>query len=636
MTNGISIKEASSQLAQPTLLHSFFACVFLLGAVDTVLVRQEQEHWGNDPGFFVQSLGLWACLAVLALFPARLVQRLACGKLSSISSLFLCLSLPIAGHGVVDSFTTFGGDTGGLNSPWPWIGVLGAAAVCLAVALILDRVLRCESGTRTSALFALVGGSTLAGLVLPLQAEFLIEGDAKGKPNLLLLVWDTVRAKSLTAFNNEALPVSPYLTELTKRGSTFEDARSVSCFTFTSHLSMLTGVYPSEHGAWVLDLTYDPSKADHVAALLQREGYRTGAFVGTDVLAGHTGMNYGFEAYDDIVDPLVTYTRAWGLVHDLQSIAASKIPYLDFNGRPHWIQDFQRPADDVLDAAAAWIEDGDERPWFCMINMYDAHWPYLPGEDSSEQIVGDYSGPVDGFSSRSASYPKGYVMNAADQKHLTELYGAEILELDHKVGAFLEGLNLDAGNTGVIVTADHGEAFGEGGTFGHHDILEPQVHVPLLIIPPHGGVGFTLQAGSRIDKMTSGIDIAPTLLGLAGIDAPEGMRGVDLARTRLDFNRVLLLEDRDHKSADDSHFGIYRDGFKYTRTGTGSQSLGFLFELANDPNGEHDIISDHPELALELSNLMDELRASWGGDGALETGAPGNADALGALGYLDD
>ncbi len=57
-----------------------------------------------------------------------------------------------------------------------------------------------------------------AAFFCPLQDEFLVEGDATGKPNLLLLVWDTVRAKSLTAFDEDALRVSPYLTESRESG----------------------------------------------------------------------------------------------------------------------------------------------------------------------------------------------------------------------------------------------------------------------------------------------------------------------------------------------------------------------------------------------------------------------------------
>jgi arylsulfatase A-like enzyme len=632
----INGETAPDTLGKPGVIHALLACVFLLAAVDTVLVRRAQSHWSNEPRLFLQTLVLWACLAGLALLPAYAIRYLLRRSVPLLGSLFWCLAFPIASHRVLDSFTSFGGDTVGLRSPWPWLGVLGAGLVCLLTAFVFVRFLLSGQNARRGALLSLLGVSSLCGFLLPLQDEFLVEGDATGKPNLLLLVWDTVRAKSLTAFDEDALRVSPYLTELASQGTTFESARSVSCFTFTSHLSMLTGVYPSEHGAWILNLNYDPTRADHVAALLQREGYRTGAFVGTDVLAGHTGMNYGFETYDDIVDPPVTYTSAWGLVHDLQSIAAAHIPLFEFNGRPHWIQDFQRPADDSLSAAKRWIRNGDKRPWFCMINMYDAHWPYLPSPDATAEFVGEYAGPVNGFSYRSTGLPKGYVMNAEDQRHLTELYGAEIFELDAKVGAFLEELAVAESNTAIVVTADHGEAFGEGGSFGHHDIFEPQVRVPLLIVPPPGGEAHALGFGVRVDKMTSGIDIAPTLLGLAGVAVPKGMRGIDLARTPLTDNRVLLLEDRDHKNAKDSHFGIYRDGFKYTRTGVGQHVQGFLFELAHDPNGEFDVSDDYPELTQELATLLDDLRAQWNGDEGLQVADDGNLDGLGALGYLED
>src|SRR6185436_3905918 len=139
-----------------------------------------------------------------------------------------------------------------------------------------------------------------------------------------------------------------------------------------------------------------PERASSVAALLRANGYRTGGFVGTDVLAGRTGIRAGFEVYDDQVDPAACDTFAWRFVHALQSLAARFAPGLRFNGRPHWIQDFQRPGGEVLARASAWIRRDDPRPWFCFVNLYDVHWPYLPEGDGT-RFVRSYEGPVDGY-----------------------------------------------------------------------------------------------------------------------------------------------------------------------------------------------------------------------------------------------
>jgi arylsulfatase A-like enzyme len=212
----------------------------------------------------------------------------------------------------------------------------------------------------------------------------------------------------------------------------FEDSLSASTFTFTSHLSMLTGVHPVTHGAHLLDMRFDPARARSIAEDLAAAGYRTGGFVGTDVLSGRTGIARGFEVWDDQVDPPVCDTLAWGFVHDLQALAAKSVAALRFDGRPHWIQDFQRPADEVLGRALAWIRRADPRPWFCFVNLYDVHWPYLP-EGEGGRLVRPYDGPVDGFLFRSDRWRSGYRMRAEDEAHVRDLYDGEVFDLDARV-----------------------------------------------------------------------------------------------------------------------------------------------------------------------------------------------------------
>ena len=91
-------------------------------------------------------------------------------------------------------------------------------------------------------------------------------------------------------------------------------------------------------------------------------------------------------------------------MHDVQALLAINFEALNQNGLPHWFQDFQRPALEVLERAAAWVDEPDPRPWFCLVNLYDVHWPYVPEGESRERWVDEYSGPVDGYLKRGASY----------------------------------------------------------------------------------------------------------------------------------------------------------------------------------------------------------------------------------------
>lgn len=574
---------------------------------------------------------LWGVLGALALPVVWLLTRLSrrVREASWAATLLLCLTLPIACHAALDAFTSMGSGLGGLTGPLPWLSCLGAGLGALLLAWSVAWLVERLSLERTSRLAALVLACAASGMTLPWRSEYRgPAADGEGaRPNVLMVVIDTVRARSMGAFGN-GRETSPQLDALAASSTRFTDARSPSNFTFTSHLSMLTGVYPSEHGAWLLDLNYDPQRATHVAEVFNTAGYRTAAFVGTNVLSAATGIDWGFEVYDDKVDPGFTYGKAWAMIHDLQSLAASRVAALEFNGRPHWYQDFQRPADGILESARSWIQGPDERPYFCMLNLYDVHWPYLPADEYRDLLVRPYDGPIDGFAERSNGYPAGYTMRPEDDAHLVDLYVAELLELDTKLGAFFEAIGLE--ETALLIVADHGEAFGEGGRYEHNDVLEPQVHVPLIVRSPGGSEEALLSSAP-----VSGIDVAPTLLGLAGLGVPERMRGVDLVHTTPDANRLRLVEDRDHLDAAHNHFAIYRAGFKFVRVGPKAEGGG-LFELASDPDSLIDVTASYPELAVELGGLLDAERARWGAESEELRAGAGGAEGLGALGYLGD
>jgi arylsulfatase A-like enzyme len=394
-------------------------------------------------------------------------------------------------------------------------------------------------------------------------------------------------------------------------------------------------------------------------------------------------------------------------------------PPFSQNGQPHWIQDFFRPANEVLANAQKWIDDGDPRPWFCMINLYDAHWPYRPEAEASEKWVESYDGLVDGFHMRSDHYPrgeifgiapnygfggpgvliqstaegspasqagllagdtllqlgeartetisdfkkalglhktgdvvatrysrggieasvsitlaKGYQMQPRDDTHLRELYDAELSDLDVAVDHFLASLDLPKRNTAVLMCADHGEAFGEGGRYEHNDILEPQVRVPFLVRLP----GVQSADSRRVSAPVSGVDVAPTLLALAGIAAPANYTGIN-ALSLVDpaeyVKRPILVEDRDQLNATDIRLALYDGSWKLVRRGLGTKIRFQLFDLDRDPIGLTDVLDKQPELAARMKIELDELRARWHADDKKDQEGTGfsNADALKGMGY---
>jgi arylsulfatase A-like enzyme len=319
-------------------------------------------------------------------------------------------------------------------------------------------------------------------------------------------------------------------------------------------------------------------------------------------------------------------------------VLARLSPRFNGNGMPHWFQDFQRPAPEVLNAAYRWIRERDARPWFCMINLYDVHWPYTPGERAKAAFVEPYEGIVDGYLFRSDSYERppdvarGARIQPADRRHLIQLYDAEMFELDHHVGAFLDALHLESSGTAVILTSDHGEGFGEAGRFEHDDICEPQVRVPFLVYEPRAEGREPRTGEARV--RTSGVDVAPTLLGLAGVPVPGHMTGIDLAHEEPEPDRLILVEDRDKLHARNHHYAVYRGPWKLLQTGVGESAKVELFDLRIDQVGMYDVGDKSPDVRASLLAELRALRAQWGGDAERfdERGAAGNR-ATQALGY---
>ncbi len=618
-------------------------------ALDSALVRWSQPWQPSDARLFFHAYFLWAVFGLLALLPAALTLRLWEGRRRAAWSggarpwmvQLAWMGLPVLAHATLDRHTSLVG-LAGLSGGGPWIELGAVLAGSLALLAGFMKTVGPLPGSRTAAigvllavgvgLFFRAGHASTPAPRTPAAGTAPESSPAAStvqRPNLLLLVLDTCRSDRLEPYGCER-PTSPGLQELAREALVFEDSLSSSSFTFTSHLSLLTGVRPSTHGARLANMRYDPARAASIAALLAEQGYRTAAFVGTDVLCGRTGIGAGFEHYDDAVDPAVCETFAWRAVHDLQSLAAGLVPALRFDGRPHWIQDFQRPADEVLARARAWIGRRDPRPWFCLVNLYDVHWPYEPRGRGRELLVRPYDGPVDGRLFRSHEWVAGYRMDAADVRHVSDLYEGEVFDLDHAVSAFLDGLELGRGKTAVLVTADHGEGLGEEDTWNHDGIREPQVRVPLLLRLPE-----PRPSGARSAAPVTGLDVAPTLLGLAGLVPPPAMEGLDLLRQPVPEHRERWIEDRDHLDPADVRLALYRGPWKLARLGAGADARYELYDLSSDSVGTRDVSRDNPGLFAELVQCFERVHGPAADERPTASREAAVAsDALQGLGYV--
>ena len=284
--------------------------------------------------------------------------------------------------------------------------------------------------------------------------------------NVLLITIDTLRLDRIGAYGSRA-GLTPTLDALALGAVYFTRVWSHAPITLPAHASILTGLVPPRHGVRNNGSFRLGSGPTTLAERLRLAGYRTGAFVGAFVLDARFGLDRGFEEYDDRY-------RA--------------------SARPASFHFVERPADQVLRAATAWITEpkaGDRRPWFAWVHLFDPHAPY--------------QAPIAHASGRAP-------------------YDAEVAWTDAAIGSALDSLR-QAGHlnrTLVVVTADHGESLGDHGETTHGLFAyDATLRVPLIVSAPG------LEPRS-IATPAAHVDIMPTILDLVAVESPDGFDGRSL------------------------------------------------------------------------------------------------------------
>ncbi len=229
------------------------------------------------------------------------------------------------------------------------------------------------------------------------------------------------RADVLSSYGGRAQ--TPHIDALAGHGARFTFAHSHAVVTLPSHTTLLTGLYPFQHG--VRDNNgYRVKRGQATTATrLKSLGFATGAFVGAFPLDARFGLNAGFDVYDDRIGEMGTT--------------------VDF-ALP------DRRADAVVTPAMAWI-DAQRNKWFAFVHVFDPHAPYQAPQE---------------FATRYPSDP----------------YAAEVAWTDHALGPLLDSLARQPRPTLVILTADHGESLGEHGELTHGIFAyESTLRVPLIV-----------------------------------------------------------------------------------------------------------------------------------------------------------
>jgi arylsulfatase A-like enzyme len=318
-------------------------------------------------------------------------------------------------------------------------------------------------------------------------------GSPAPRPNLVLVSVDTLRPDRLACYGGAA-GVGGALCAVGDAGVRFTWAFSTAPSTAPALASVMTSRLPRDHGVGDQARTRLDGSLPTLADRLAEAGYATAAFVANPVVARGRGFEQGFSVYDDVMK---RRERSRPLV--------------------------EREAAELTDATLAWARVA-RTPWFVWVHYQDPHGPYEPpGAAPPRDPRGAEGLPLltdqSGWNGIPAYQALG---DARAPDTYTGRYLDEIRYLDGQLARLVTGLDELGDRPGILVTADHGEAFGEDGFwFAHgHSLGVDQIRIPLLWRPP-GATG----PGRVVDAPVSALDVAPTLLAAAGVSPPEGFAG---------------------------------------------------------------------------------------------------------------
>lgn len=348
---------------------------------------------------------------------------------------------------------------------------------------------------------------------------------ATRRPNIVLVTLDTVRADHLSVYGYQR-NTTPHLAAFARNATLYRTAVAPSNFTLPSHTSMFTGLYGTVHGNQGLPGKRLSTSVATLPETLTELGYQTFAVVANSAyLQSPFGLERGFRYHDsrwrlDVAysprDALLSLRRRAGLVASRRA------------------DEIEAEAEALLRSAAT-----KPHPFFLFLNFMDAHAPYAPPAEFGHMFPGRVSGiATEPLIERLVREMPHARPSPAEREHLISQYDGGIAFEDSALGRLFETLNAigAAGNTLVIVTADHGEGFGEHGYVEHgHSLYDAELRVPLLIRYPQQ------RAAAVRDGVVSLNDLYATVLKAAGTAPPHQHHGVAL-QDAVPAARVVMSE----------------------------------------------------------------------------------------------
>jgi arylsulfatase A-like enzyme len=467
------------------------------------------------------------------------------------------------------------------------------------------------------------------------------------RPNVLWVIWDTVRADRLGVYGHDK-PTTPKLDRWAKGARVFEHCASTAGQTLPSTATMFTGLFPAEHGTnpkW----TRLEDRFPTIAELFRDSGYRTYLYSANAYLSKEHNFHRGFEGEEHPWDE--------PFIEEATRIVREKLEPANHAGRLYRVAAGEPRKGDLKSAGALaqvgltdWLEATDDsKPFFTVLNYMEAHLPRLPSRKYRERMLPPER--VDeSYKLHVQPWEYSFGLFEHDESELElirAVYDASIAELDDRFAELLESLASSGRleNTIVVLTSDHGDHLGDHHMLEHQfSLYEGLIHVPLIVHYPK-----RFEPG-RESRPVSGIDLFPTLLDLAGIEQPEGTLDGGVHLLTPDVDRVRLAEypvvhgsiDKyatRNPDWDSSPFrrllrAIYHDGDKLI---VANDSHRELYRFLDDPGELENRVETDSEMRERMAERMREFVGAldnWEPEGTEPELSSEQFERLKALGYV--
>jgi len=396
------------------------------------------------------------------------------------------------------------------------------------------------------------------------------------KPNVLVICVDSLRPDFMGVYGSQG-KASSLMDNIARKGVHFTNAYTTAPWVLPAVASLMTGLYPSEHGV-IEESTVIDSKSATLPELMQKGGYKTAGISPHHLLGKERGFGRGFDNYYHLVGAT---------------------------------------SEEVVKRALQWLDANAENPTFLFCHLMDTHAPYRPPAHLVSRYYPPGVRPMKGGMAEMLSIMEHWPAPEAAQalEAVKALYMAEIERSDRaleKLIRFLQKKRLDR-NTMIVIVSDNGEEFMEHGLMNHgFSLHEQQIRIPMIFSWPG-----KISAGVLINDYVSLVDLMPTILSFAGLEIPDKLNGSSL-RSILKNGKDEALDSAINDRAifiettrrGPDQMAVIKDAVKYIESPdfniNGSEMGARLYDLKSDPLERYDLKNDLPEKVADFQRILED------------------------------